>query len=134
MAHIKVIRQTSGTATLEEWAKLALNAPNSHVLRLMRVQHNGDNHPLAVEEVVLALERFPGLAANGGDLPDLVELAQRHGLSLGHASERVAIVPASRAVASHLQLAPGASVLKLNRIVETADGAPVEWLVTFRKI
>jgi len=134
MAHIKVIRQTSGTATLEEWAKLALNAPNSHVLRLTRVRHNGDDSPLAVEEVVLALERFRGLAANGGDVPDIVELAQRHGLSLGHASERVAIVDATRDVASHLQLAPGANVLKSNRIVETADGDPVEWLVTFRKV
>jgi len=37
-------------------------------------------------------------------------------------------------VASHLQLAPGANVLKSNRIVETADGDPVEWLVTFRKV
>ena len=82
----------------------------------------------------MALERFRGLAANGGDVPDIVELAQRHGLSLGHASERVAIVDATRDVASHLQLAPGANVLKSNRIVETADGDPVEWLVTFRKV
>jgi hypothetical protein len=34
----------------------------------------------------------------------------------------------------HLQIARGTDVLKLNRIVETADGEPVEWRVTFRKI
>ena len=34
--------------------------------------------------------------------------------------------------ASLLQIAPGADVLTLNRIVETADGDPVEWRVTFR--
>ena len=78
-------------------------------------------------------ERFRGLAPDGGGLPDIIELAQRHGLSLRHASERVAIVHASREVASHLQIAPGADVLKLNRIVETADGEPVEWRVTFKK-
>jgi DNA-binding GntR family transcriptional regulator len=82
----------------------------------------------------LALERFPGLAANGGDVPDLVELAQRHGLTLGPASERLSIVRATKDVASRLQIAPGVDVLRLNRIVETADGEPVEWRVTFRKI
>jgi DNA-binding GntR family transcriptional regulator len=129
-----LITQSTGTATIEEWAKLDLSAPNSRVLRLTRVRRDGNNAPLAVEEVVLALERFRGLAANGGDVPDLVELAQRHGLSLGHASERVVIVHATKDVASHLQIAVGTDVLKLNRIVETADGEPVEWRVTFRKI
>jgi DNA-binding GntR family transcriptional regulator len=130
----RAFTQDVGTATLEEWAKLDLNAPNPCVLRLTRVQYDDNNHPLGVEEVVLALERFPGLVANGGDVPDIVELAQRHGLSLGRATERVSIVHATKDVASHLQVAPGADVLRLNRIVETADGNPVEWRVTFRKI
>jgi GntR family transcriptional regulator len=134
MACTALIMQSSGTATIEEWAKLGLSAPNSRVLRLTRVQRDDNDRPLAVDEVVLALERFRGLAANVGDVPDIVELAQRHGLSLGQASERVAIVHASREVASHLQIAPGADVLSLNRIVATADGEPVEWRVTFRKI
>jgi DNA-binding GntR family transcriptional regulator len=134
MACSALITQSTGTATIEEWAKLDLNAPNSRVLRLTRVRRDGNNAPLAVEEVVLALERFRGLDANGGDVPDLVELAQRHGLSLGHASERVVIVHATKDVASHLQIALGTDVLKLNRIVETADGEPVEWRVTFRKM
>ena len=134
MACTALVTQSTGTPTIEEWAKLDLNAPNSRVLRLTLVRYDNNNHPLAVEEVVLALERFPGLAANGGDVPDIVELAQRHGLSLGHASERLVIVHASREVASHLRIAPGADVLRLNRIVETADGEPVEWRVTFRKM
>ena len=134
LAHAEVITQSTGTATLEDWAALDLNAPNSQVLRLTRVRRDDNGSPVVVEEVVLALERFRDLAANGSDIPDIVELAQRHGLSLGHATERIAIVPASRAMVSHLQLAPGANVLKFNRIVETADGEPVEWCVTFRKI
>jgi DNA-binding GntR family transcriptional regulator len=134
MARTEVIAQSTGPATLEEWAKLDLNAPNSHVLRLTRTRRDDDRHPVVVEEVVLALERFPGLVANGGDVPDIVQLAQRHGLSLGRASERVSLVPATKDVASHLQMAPGADVLKLIRIVVTADGDPVEWRVTFRKV
>ena len=134
MTSVALITESTGTPTLEEWAKLELGAPNSRVLRLTRVQLGDNGCPLGVEEVVLALERFPGLDANGGDMPDLVELAQRHGLSLGRASERIAIVQASREVASHLKIAPGTDVLRLNRIVETADGDPIEWRVTFRKM
>jgi DNA-binding GntR family transcriptional regulator len=134
MTYTAPITQSTGTATLEEWAKLDLNAPNSRVLRLTRVQLDDNRHPIGVEEVVLALERFPGLAANGADVPDITELAQRHGLALGRATERVSIVRATKDVATHLQIAPGTDVLKLNRIVVTADGDPVEWRVTFRKI
>ena len=134
MLRTVLITHSTGTATVEEWAKLDLNTPNSRVLRLTRVQLNDNSHPLGVEAVVLALERFPGLTANGGDVPDITELAQRHGLTLGHASERVSLVPATKDVASHLQIALGTDVLKLNRIVETADSEPVEWRVAFRKI
>ena len=108
--------------------------PNSRVLRVTRIQQDDNNRPVAFEEAVLALERFPDLTANGGDVPDIVELAQRHGLSLGRATERLSIVRATQDVASHLQIAPGADVLKLNRIVATVDGEPVEWRVTFRKM
>jgi DNA-binding GntR family transcriptional regulator len=134
MACTALITHITGVATLEEWAKLDLSAPNSRVMRLTRVQLDDNSHPLGVEEVILALERFPGLVANGGDVPDISELAHRHGLSLRRVTERLGIVGATKDVASHLQIAPGADVLKLNRIVETVDGEPVEWRVTFRKI
>jgi GntR family transcriptional regulator len=134
MASTALTTQTTGPPTVEEWAKLDLNAPNSHVLRLTRVQLDDNNLPLGVEELVLALERFPGLAVNGAEVPDIVELAQRRGISLGRATERLSIVRATKDVASHLQIAPGADVLRLNRIVATVDGDPVEWRVTFRKI
>ena len=62
------------------------------------------------------------------------ELAQRHGLSLGRATERISIVPATKDVAMHLGIPAGANVMKLDRIAETADGKPIEWRVTFRKI
>jgi GntR family transcriptional regulator len=134
VSHIALITHSTGTATIEEWAKLNLNAPNSRVLRVTRIQQGDNNRPVAFEETVLAMERFPGQGVDGGDVPDIVELAQRYGLSLGRATERVSIVRATKDVASHLQVGAGADVLKLNRIVETAQGEPVEWRVTFRRI
>ena len=134
MTYTAPITHSTGPPTIEEWAKLDLSAPNSRVLRLTRVQLDDNSHPLAVEEIVLALERFPGLAANGGDVSDIIELAKRHSLALGRATERLSIVRATKDVASHLQIALGTDVLKLNRIVETADGEPLEWRVAFRKL
>jgi GntR family transcriptional regulator len=134
LPHTALITQNTSTATIEEWAKLDLNVPNSRVLRVTRIQQDDNKRPIAFEEAVLALERFPGLVANGGDVPDIVELAQRHGLSLGRATERLSIVHATKDVASRLQIGAGTDVLKLNRIVATVDGEPVEWRVTFRKI
>ena len=123
-----LITHSSGPATVEEWAKLDLN-PNSRVLRLTRIRNDALG-PIALEEVVLPLDRFPGLTA---DASDIAELAQCYGLSLGHATERVSIVPATREVAKHLGIGAGAQVMKLDRIVETADGEPIEWRVAFRK-
>jgi GntR family transcriptional regulator len=131
--HAVSISQTAETASLVEWAKLALNSPQARVLRVTRVLYDAPDRPIALEEVVLALDRFPGLTANGGDVPDIVELAQRYGISLGRASERMSIVRASKDVAGHLGIAAGADVLKLDRICETVDGEPIEWRVAFRK-
>jgi len=99
---------------------------------MTRIRCDAADHPLAFEEVVLPLGRFFGLAQNG-DVPDISELAHRHGLLLGRASERVSIVPATKDVAMHLGIPVAGNVLKVDRVVETADGEPVEWRVTFRK-
>jgi DNA-binding GntR family transcriptional regulator len=127
------IAQTVGTANAVEWAKLALNAFQTPVLKVTRIRYGDDDRPCSYEEVVLPLDRFPGLTPNGGDIPDIVVLAQRHGVSLGRATERVSIVPATRDVALHLRIAAGTDVVKLDRITETADGEPIEWRVAFAR-
>src|SRR5262245_13414044 len=133
MAHTLSIAQGAGTAALIEWAKLALNAPKARVLRVTRILFDVGDRPLALEEIVLALERLPGLAPRDY-IPDITKLAQRHGLLLGRATECTSIVPATNDVALHLGITPGANVMMLDRIVEMADGAPIEWRVAFRKI
>jgi DNA-binding GntR family transcriptional regulator len=98
MAHTVSIAQAAGTANSMERAKLALNASQTTVLRVARIQYDGDYLPLAFEKVVLPLDRFPGVVPDGGDIPDIFELSQRHGLTLGRATERVSIIPATRDV------------------------------------
>ena len=98
---------------------------------MKRVRYDTPQRPIALEEVALPLERFPGLTA---DASEITELAQRYGLSLGRASEHISIVPASKDVAAHLGVTARENVMKLERIVETADGKPIEWRVTFRKM
>jgi DNA-binding GntR family transcriptional regulator len=129
VAQVELIAQSTGTATVEEWAKLDLKVPNSEVLRVTRVRRDGK--AVALEEAVLPFERLPGLIA---DDSDITELAQCYGLSLGRATDRVTIVPATREVAKHLGIALGTDVMKLDRVVETADGKPVEWRLAYRKI
>ena len=135
MAHVVSITQAAETANLVEWAKLALSSPQARVLRVTRVRYDAPYHPpVALEEVVLALDRFSGLVPNGGDLPDIIELAPRYVLSLGRATERVSVIQATKAIALHLGIPMGSDLLRLERIAETVDGEPVEWRVVFRKI
>jgi UTRA domain len=99
VAALMSIAQTVGTANVAEWAKLVLSDLQAPVLRVTRLRHDDQARPVALEEVVLPLDRFPGLAPSG-DIPDIVELAQRHSLPLGRVAERISIVRATKDVAS----------------------------------
>jgi len=133
VAALMSIAQAVGTANVAEWAKLVLSNLQAPVLRVTRLRHDDQARSVALEEVVLPLDRFPGLAPNGGDIPDIVELAQRHGLSLGRVTERISIVRATRDISSHLRITAGTDVMKLDRVTETADGRPIEWRVAFAR-
>jgi DNA-binding GntR family transcriptional regulator len=129
MAH-RTIGQAARTANGIERTILRLTSQQASVLGVTRIRLDKDDR-LAHEEIVLALDRFPGLAPNDGDIPDIAELAQRHGLSLGRATERVSTVPANNDIALHLGIAEWTDVLRLDRVTETADGSPLEWRVAF---
>ena len=83
---------------------------------------------------MLPLDRFPCLATNGGEVPDITELAQHYGLSLAKVVERIRIIQAPRDIALHLGIAAGTDVMKLERVAETVDGEPIEWRVAFGKV
>ena len=135
MAHALSIAQATGTANIVEWSKLSLSSLQAPVLRVTRILFDDNDRPIALEEAVLPLERLAGLSSNdGADIPDIIELAQRLGISLGRAMERISIVPAIKDIASYLGIAAGTDVMKLDRLTETADGEPIEWRVGYRKI
>jgi len=108
-------------------------ASQTTVLRVTRIRYDDDYFPLAYEKVVLPLDRYPGLVPNGGDIPDIFELSQRYDLTLGRATQRASIIPATRDVAVHLGIAEGTDAVKLDRVTETADGVPIEWLVAYAR-
>jgi len=80
---------------------------------------------------VLPLNLLRGLGTNGGEIPDIIDLTHRLGLTVGRATEHVSIVPATGDIALHLRIAAGTQVIKLDRVTETADGVPIEWCVAF---
>ena len=128
MARIASIAKTTAPASDVERALLKIDG-KAPVLRVVRVRYDDNGRPLSYEEVVLPLERFPGLASDPS--PGIFELARRYGLSLGRATERATIATATADVASHLGIAARSNVVKLDRIIKTADGVPVEWRVAY---
>jgi DNA-binding GntR family transcriptional regulator len=131
---IALLSQIAGTANDLERTRLALNDPRATVLRATRVRHDGGGRPVALEEVILPQRHFFGLDGNGYATLDIFELAQRQGLKLGRATERVSTIAATAHIAKHLKIAAGTEVLKLDRVTETVDGVPFEWRVTFARM
>ena len=131
MTRVTLIAQTARGANTVESTKLALGKPGEPILEVKRVRHYECGRPLAFEEVILPLSHYPGLDRNGDVTVNLPELAQQYGLVLGRATERVSTVLASDGVAVHLGVTAGTPILKLDRLTATADGAPIEWRVSF---
>jgi DNA-binding GntR family transcriptional regulator len=126
---LRLISQTTGTATLIEWAKLALGAGNTQVLRVARVRQDTAFGTL-FEQIVLPLDKFPGLTL-GDTVTEVADLAERFGLQIESVSERITLVEAPGDVLRHLGIAAGTGVVKLERITETSDGEPIEWRITY---
>jgi len=120
---------SEGAASRLECERLAL--PLSHrVYRIHRV-HLCNGRPLLVDDASMPAELFPGLAENDQVPHRIVVLAQRYGLLLGRAEERVSVVVAEAAIAAALGLAAGSPVLRLDRVAFALDGRRVEWRVRY---
>lgn len=129
--NVVLIAQTAGTANTLERTKLALIDARAPVLRVVRIRRDANDRPLVYEEVVLPLDRLPDMARDDDVTFDIFELAQRHALSLGRVTERISSVRATGDIALHLAIAPTTDVVKLDRVIETIDGQPIEWCVAF---
>lgn len=124
----RVLEQHIGLATPVEQDRLSIGARDK-VLRTRRLrEHRG--RPYMHEEASLAVCRCPGLPSNelvGNYL--ITSLAQKYGTHLARATEKLSIGEAPEQIAKLLMTEPLAPVLRLERIVHSVSGEPVEWRV-----
>jgi GntR family transcriptional regulator len=123
-----LISQSCGPASATERDRLQLEdcAP---VLRTVGSRRD-ELGPFMFEEACLATGRFPGL--DGAEIGNyrIASLAQRFGVHLGRGWERLTVVAAAGdSVAKQLEIEASTPLLKLDRVVLTIDGLPVEWRV-----
>ena len=84
-----------------------------------------------MSSAVLPLGRFPGLKSDSEITHDLLALASAHGLALGRVTEGLDTVSPTSEVAEHLEIGPDEAVIKLDRVVRSAHGLPIEWRIAF---
>jgi GntR family transcriptional regulator len=120
------LRRTTARATARERTALALPTA-ARVHRIERVRRLA-GRPVISERIAVPEARFPGLAA----LPELPNnvyalYAERFGLTVGRAAERLKAVAADETTAARLGCTPGTPVLEIERTALSLDGSPVEW-------
>jgi len=118
---------TEGSANELECARLRLQ-PRDPVYRIRCVRLHQDR-PFMVEEASMPAELFPGLTEINGFPHPIVALAQRHGILVGKAEERISVHVATPAVAEALRVPPSSPIMVLDRVMLTLDGRPIEWRV-----
>ena len=102
--------------------------PDEAVLRTQRLhRHNG--RPFVLEVARVAICQLPGFDAEDSRDCPIAALAQRHGVHLAQASERISLMPATPDAARHLLTQPGKMLLKLDRLILSTGSRPVEWRV-----
>jgi GntR family transcriptional regulator len=114
-------------ANEEECRQLRLGS-HDQVYRVRGVCLNG-KLPFMVEDASLPAALFPGLLEKKGAPHRVAALAQKHGILLGKAEERVSIGGAPASAAEALRIAPDTPVMRLDRIIRMLDGQPVEWRI-----
>jgi GntR family transcriptional regulator len=122
---IEPISVSESVATAEERAKLGLFT-GEMVYRLDGIRRSGE-HPF-VENIRLPAALFPSLQ---NPVARIGELADRYGLQLGEAQERVCAVAASADNANALGVTVGTVLLVLDRVVHLRDGRPAEWRIAY---
>jgi GntR family transcriptional regulator len=102
---------------------IAVNAP---IYRLRRLRL-ADELPIAIEEIRLPHERFPGVEKLDFSRLSLYQtLRERYGIRVGRADEILEARSATRREAELLEVHARASLLVMSRTLWSTDGLPVE--------
>ena len=123
--HTEVLERTVDRPTEDEQARLKIHA-YAAVLRTRRLlKRNG--HALVLEVASVAIGQLPGFQPEDCEDCPIATLAQKHGVHLAQASERVSMTPATPEVAQLLRIEPGKMLLKFDRLILSIGFRPVEW-------
>jgi GntR family transcriptional regulator len=98
-------------------------APTFHLHRL----RSADGEPIAIEEVWLSEDQFPGIEKIDFVRRSLYEaLREQYGVRVGSADEVIEARPANRQEAELLAITPKSSLLVISRTLRSVDGKPME--------
>lgn len=116
---------SEGAANQLEQDRLRLQGADQ-VVRVRCTRLHG-NRPFMVEEASMPADLFPRLAQINGFPHPIVALAQKNGLLVRSAEERISVHGASPAVAQALGIPTSSPILVLDRVLLTLEGLPIEW-------
>jgi DNA-binding GntR family transcriptional regulator len=104
------------------------------VVRTRRLRRRR-GEPFMYEEACLAASRFPSslLTCEVGNY-SILALAQRHGIQLGRASEKLTLTVALPPVAELLQAESDGMLLQLDRLIFCRRGSLIEWRMGFCRL
>jgi len=125
--HATLLSQEIDVPTAIEQSTLRLGA-DQDVVRTRRLRMH-DGRPCKYEVACLAKGRLAitDLKSVGDYL--IIPLAQTRGVHLGRAVERITVGEASPEVAGLLNIEVGSAILRLDRVIHSADGEPIEWRI-----
>ena len=125
----KVVKFEQCASSSVECSRLRL-LTGAQVYRWRRVQeHIGASFLL--EDVVLPTELFSGRLDGSDAAQEIGILAQRHGILLGKAEERITVGLPPQDVAELLHHPRDKAVMRLDRVVMMLDGRSVEWRIAY---
>ena len=119
----------TGEADAGECKALDL-ASGAGVIRIRRLRAF-EGKPIILETLSLPQRVFPGLETNSAIPNNLYSLyAERYGVTIAHARERLKAVALSQVEAELLGTVPGTPALRIDRVALSLDGSPVELRVS----
>ena len=124
---MELLAQTRDAPSEIEQQRLQLSTGDP-VLRTTRLRRYKDQLFMH-EQIALAVSRFPGLEGEDAGAYRISALAQRCGVHLVKASERVTLEQATPQTAKRLEVEAHTQLLKLDRVIYTAGGDPVQWRI-----
>jgi GntR family transcriptional regulator len=125
VASSKLLEQSILQATDEVRGDLKINF-ESRVMRLRRLRL-ADGIPMAIEESLIPLQRFPGIERVDFSRHSLYAvLRDQFGVRVGYADETIEALPASRQESELLGIPRRASILSIRRILFTTHETPIE--------